>query len=110
MSPFLILSDDCVQIISGKMESAYDWFTVNYLEGVINFTNINQKNNQSITTLDVGGESMEISFESDISDLYTGQVVELNIPNFHTYLVYSFSYLNYGIVGALANMIKVSQK
>lgn len=78
-----------VNTISGKMEGAYDWLALNYLQGTLS-----QPADKTDGVIDMGGASMEVAFATTQTISEEDQVV-LNIDGV-TYTLYSHSYLGLG--------------
>lgn len=76
-----------IRTISGQWEGIFDWLSVNYL-------NDSLKPGQTVATLDLGGASTQIAFESQDSD--SSQVVDLNLGGYH-FPVHSRSFLGLGM-------------
>lgn len=90
-----------VRTITGQMEGVYGWLDVNYLLG--NF----QKNQKTVGSIDMGGASTQIAFES--ADDPSSKDLVYFIVNMHQYAIFSKTFLGLGQDQALASMIKTPQ-
>lgn len=78
-----------VKTLSGKKEGLYDWLEVNYLKN--NF----QKNKKTLGSIDMGGASTQIAFETH--DPHFPKDEEHVTVNHKKYLVFSKSFLGLGL-------------
>ncbi|MDI1352949.1 MAG: hypothetical protein PSV35_09355 [bacterium] len=85
-----------VKTIDGRDEAIYDWLAVNYLSG----TFINKT--KSSGSLDMGGASAQISFETHDKLVPRGERVELDIAGTR-YQLFAHSFLGLGSDLALKN-------
>ncbi len=68
------------------------WLTVNYLmENILPSPSL-----KTVLTIDVGGASTQIAFKPGSTPINDTFEVELEIPNFNEYDIYSTSYLGFG--------------
>ena len=62
-----------VQIITGKQEGVYGWFALNYLKGRLRVPvhrgSGSSDQPSSIASLDLGGSSLEVTYETQASNL-----------------------------------------
>ena len=97
--PFRFQTDYC-KIISGSQEGAYLWIASNYLNG--NFANKQLIQEKSLSTIDLGGASVQISYLIDknvsVDKKLKDNIVEIALPKIMPELlqVVSLSYLGYG--------------
>lgn len=75
-SGFLFLDNKWARVISGSEEGGFLWFSENYLLQNINKRGIKSK---TVTTIDVGGASAQISFK--VNQKY--QNLKLTVPRFN---------------------------
>lgn len=99
-SGFLFLEDQWARVISGQDEGAYMWLTINYL-----LKNLNPLS--KVLTIDLGGASTQIAFRPNT--IPAESEIDLNIPNFYDYDIYSISYLGYGNDQARYNIALMSK-
>jgi hypothetical protein len=85
-----------VKIISGIDEGIYGWIATNYLMNKLNGAD---SLSSSIGVLEMGGASFQITFSprsSSLSSFHPGQLWNLPLAG-HKYLIFTASYLNFGL-------------
>ncbi|CDP04087.1 unnamed protein product [Coffea canephora] len=100
-----------VTILEGSQEAAYIWAAINYLLGTAG-----KKYSETVGTIDLGGGSVQMTYAvskevalkaSKLSKKET-YIQEKNLLG-STYHLYAYSYLNYGLLAARAEILKVSR-
>ncbi|KAL3523182.1 hypothetical protein ACH5RR_016016 [Cinchona calisaya] len=101
-----------VTVLEGSQEAAYLWVAINYLLGTAG-----KKYSETVGTIDLGGGSVEMTYAvskeiaAKASKISTGQgkYVQDKYLKGTKYHLYAYSYLNYGLLAARAEVLKVSR-
>lgn len=88
-SPFIV-KREYVRVIEGYEEGIFGWLTVNMLTG-----RLNAKTTKETGYADMGGASLEITYETDVAPSKNNYIYEVTVGK-NVYNVLSYSYLNYG--------------
>jgi len=90
--------DKCVQIMDGKYEGIFSWFTLNYL-----MDRVGSPAAQTFAALDLGGGSTQVTFvpteAQTLSDAREGQLAEFQMMGQPSKL-FTHSYLGLGLMAA----------
>jgi apyrase len=88
------------EILSGELEGAYGWYTVNYLLGAMAPPEDGQQvdGNKTVGTMDMGGASLEVTFFPESTPL--DGALSLSV-NSRQYSLYTHCYMTYGDEEAL---------
>ena len=94
------LSSDNIRVISGVDEGVYSWLAINYILNRLDAVNTNNSSRlRTVGSLDMGGGSLQITYElprtQNIEDDETNTEI-INFGNDHKYRLYVTTYLNYG--------------
>lgn len=102
-----------VTILEGFQEASYGWVAINYL-----LESIGKNYSETVGSVDLGGGSVEMTYAvSEKTAAEASNIVSNNGEpyirenNFlgTTYYLYAYSYLNYGLLAARAEILKVSR-
>lgn len=100
-----------VSIIDGTQEGSYQWVTVNYL-----LSRLGKSFNEAVGIVDLGGGSVQMAYAiSDDDFLKSPKPKGSNQPSYvrkmelmgASYNLYVHSYLNYGLLAARAEVLKL---
>lgn len=100
-----------ITILEGTQEASYLWVAMNYLLG-----RAGKDYSETVGTIDMGGGSMQMTYAlseenaagaSNITIGGKNYVQQRNVKG-KIYQLYTYSYLNYGLLAARAEILKVS--
>lgn len=101
-----------VTVLEGSQEAAYSWVAINYLLG-----SLGKNYSETVSSVDLGGGSVQMTYAVSektaveaFNISYNGEpyIQEKNLLGTDYYL-YAYSYLNYGLLAARAEILKVSR-
>lgn len=96
-NPFYFSSDQAV-VLNGEQEAMFDWLTVNYLNHNLHSRKVHNQDLQVATTfgsLDLGGQSTQITFEVGAIKTRSQSVTDLHLWH-QNYRLKTYSLLDYG--------------
>ena len=98
------MNDNSVSILDGDSEGIYAWITINYLlEKIDNLS-------ETVTVLDLGGGSTQITFSPSTTDLIPYSEDHLTQKNIDgkDLLLYTHSYLGFGLMSARKSILNLT--
>jgi len=95
-----LLKPDFISLLPGKLEAAFMWVAVNYLQS--NFES--GKPSDTVGTLDMGSGSTQISFVPKSGTFMPENYYHVFVYLDTTYMIYSHSYAGYGFLTSIANI------